>query len=108
MLESFLPEFQDSLSQVCGSNLHVFLTRRQDSDIEDPLLSPMGGVQITKGRPNYATLLEDVRVRHPSTDVVLGICAHNETIRLCSNVARSARYSNGQSMWTLRCERFEF
>ncbi|CAO3593024.1 unnamed protein product [Absidia cylindrospora] len=63
--------------------------------------------QYHQGRPNYTTLLESIRLKHDDKDVALGICAHEESATVCSNLARSARFSHANAYWNIRLEWFD-
>ncbi|KAI7856023.1 hypothetical protein BDC45DRAFT_533915 [Circinella umbellata] len=108
-LEAFLPEFQSHLTSI-DCTIKVFITREKT-----PPLPPLEleeytnniGLQLTNGeRPNHFTLLKEIHRKYPTNDIALGICAHDETIQQCGNIARGL--SNKQSIWSIRCERFEF
>ncbi|KAI9497814.1 hypothetical protein BDB00DRAFT_541228 [Zychaea mexicana] len=102
--EAFLPELQSHLTDI-DYTINVYVTRDSVSDPENPLPS-FSGLELTKGRPDHGTLLRDIHRKYPTTDTALGVCAHDETIQRCGNLARA--FSTDQSVWAVRCERFEF
>ena len=103
ILDALLAEFQDHLTDI-DCILKIYLTRDNSPDLENAVPS-IKGMQLAKGRPDYATLLREIHCENPTTDVALGICAHSEAILKCGNMARA--FSNEQSKWAVRCERFE-
>lgn len=60
-----------------------------------------------QGRPDYPALLESIRLKHDGIDVALGLCAHEKSVQVCGNSARSSRFSNGKAYWNVKCERFD-
>lgn len=57
------------------------------------------------GRPHYPTLMESIRSRHPSQDVAMGLCIHDDST--CANLARSKKFSHSQAVWHVHSERFD-
>ncbi|KAI9311006.1 hypothetical protein BX666DRAFT_2032495 [Dichotomocladium elegans] len=78
--------------------MKVFVTRQDVLDLED------NHVFISVGRPDYESLFRDIREEYPNVDIGLGVCAHNETIRTCGNIAR--RHNNAKSIWVVKNECF--
>ncbi|CAO3645077.1 unnamed protein product [Cunninghamella blakesleeana] len=60
------------------------------------------------GRPNYIHTLESIRSQHQHEHTILGLCAHEESIQLCGNLARSKKFNNHHTHWEVKSERFEF
>ncbi|KAG0182879.1 hypothetical protein DFQ29_001578 [Apophysomyces sp. BC1021] len=104
-----LHAFADELSRLTKSihlqyQIDIYLTRLSGIEEGHPSIRHS---HIQCGRPDYASLLEDVRSRCSQIDVALGMCAHEETIRTCGNIARSAKYSHGYSQWVIHNEQFQ-
>ncbi|KAG2223143.1 hypothetical protein INT45_005699 [Circinella minor] len=108
-LEAFLPQFQSHLTGI-DCTIKVFITREETPSAPPLELEEFTNnivLQLTNGeRPNHFTLLKEIQRKYPTNDIALGICAHDETIQQCGNIARGL--SNEQSIWSIRCERFEF
>ncbi|ORX61340.1 hypothetical protein DM01DRAFT_1120621 [Hesseltinella vesiculosa] len=75
-----------------------------------PSRSPdqLDAIDYHHGRPLYTKLLNDIRLKHPKVNVLLGLCAHDDTIATCGNLARSSKFSHPHAFWKVKTERFEF
>ena len=111
-MEAFLPEIQSHLTDI-DCIIKVFVTREKtpSSSSSPPLELEESTnnirLQLTNGkRPDHHALLKEIQCKYPTNDIALGVCAHDETIQQCGNIARDV--SNEQSVWSIRCERFEF
>ena len=110
-MEAFLPEFQSHLTDI-DCIIKVFVTREKSSsssssalELDESIINTR--LQLTNGeRPNHSALLKEIQFKYPTNNIALGVCAHDETIQQCGNIARG--FSNEQSIWSIRCERFEF
>ncbi|CAO3591350.1 unnamed protein product [Absidia cylindrospora] len=63
--------------------------------------------QYHQGRPDYDSLLESIRLQHEDDDVALGLCAHEDSVQRCGNLARSSRFNQGKPFWNVKSERFD-
>ncbi|KAI8086776.1 uncharacterized protein BX664DRAFT_360269 [Halteromyces radiatus] len=87
-------------------------TRQQDDNEDDEgfssTLPSTSTLQLHHGRPHYPTVLDTIRTHHIDQDVALGICAHEDSIQICGNLARSSKFSHANAFWNIKSERFEF
>ncbi|CAO3622896.1 unnamed protein product [Cunninghamella echinulata] len=113
--------YKQSTMMTFQLNWQIYITRDKDDDDEVITPPPTNNlhrddehhhqqinIKYHHGRPNYINVLESIRSQHSQDHTILGLCAHEESIQLCGNLARSKRFNNNKSHWEVKSERFEF
>ncbi|KAI8391725.1 uncharacterized protein BYT42DRAFT_597124 [Radiomyces spectabilis] len=106
--DEMLQQLQSLAANHLMISFDIFLTRTLSAEVEEENINLSPACRLHYGYPEYYALFKELQMQDSDySQVALGVCAHNETISLCGNLARSAEFSNSQTLWTVHSERFQ-